>query len=1052
VKRFLATAIAHNRVVILALLTLLLAGTFAYLDMPREADPDVEIPYIYVRITHEGIAPEDAERLLIRPLEQELRAIEGIKEITASGYQGGAAVTIEFDAGVHTDVALQDVRAKVDAAKAKFPADTEEPAVQEVKISRFDPMLVLNLHGPVPERTLVAVARDLKDKIELLPGVLEVNTAGEREELVEIIVDPRAMESYGLSQQDIFNLVGRNNRLVAAGRLESDQGSFPVKVPGVFETPEDVLRLPIKVDGDRVVQFGDVAEARRTFKDPDSFARIDGQPAIGLEVVQRSGANVIDTVARVRQVVDAEQARWPAQIAATISRDKSVQIRDQVRELENNVLSAVLLVVIVIIGILGVRSALLVGVAIPGSFLTGLLVMSAFGLTLNMITLFSLIMAVGMLVDGAVIVTELADRKLAEGHPRAEAYAIAASRMSMPVISSTATTLAAFAPILFWPGIIGEFMRFLPITLITTLAGSLLMALVFVPALGGMFGRLGATSAEAIAQLAIAENGDLADLRGLTGRYVAFLRRALERPALVVLAVTLALVGIFLAYGRYGEGMAFFPDVDPDVANVEVRARGDLSILEKDALVRQVEQRVLGMPEVRFVYAKTGAGGRGAAPDLIGTIQLNFVDWRHRRPVADILAEVRQRTSGIAGIIVDVVKPAVGPRQGKPIRIELASRDPALLVDATDKVRSELAKIPGVINIEDDRPLPGIEWKLDVDRANAARFGADVTLVGNAVQLVTNGIKIGEYRPDDADDEIDIRVRYPYADRSLDGLDALRVQSAQGLVPIATFVKRTPVQRVGTISRTDLRRTMTIRADVAPGVLDSEVVKTLAGRLPGAGLDPRVSVEFKGGNRDQRESQGFLSKAFLIALAMIGVILVAQFNSIFQTLLILTAVVFSTGGVLLGHLITQQPFGLVMSGIGLIALAGIVVNNNIVLIDTYNLLRRTGMPATEAVLRTCAQRLRPVMLTTVTTILGLLPMVFGVNINLVDRDFSVGGPSAQWWMQLASSVAGGLAFATVLTLLFTPSLLMLQARTEAWWRARRARRDDFAETPAPERG
>lgn len=1035
-KRFIATAIRHNRVVLMALFTLLLAGVLTYRSMPKEAEPDIEIPYIYVHVSHEGIAPEDAERLLIRPLEQELRSIEGIKEITAAGFQGGASVTIEFDAGVSTGDALQDVREKVDAAKAVFPDDTEEPTVQEVKFARFDPMLVLNLSGPVPERTLVRLTRDLKDKIELLPGVLEVTLAGNREELVEVIVDPLAMESYGLAQEDLFRLVDRNNRLVAAGQLESARGSFAVKVPGVFETPQDVLDLPVKVDGERVVHFHDVATVRRTFKDPQSFARLDGHPAIALEVVQRAGANVIDTIATVKAVVDEERRTWPAGVDVTISRDKSIEIADSVRDLQNNVLSAVLLVTITIIGILGLRSALLVGVAIPGAFLIGILLLGSFGMTMNMMTLFALIMAVGMLVDGAIIVTELADRKMAEGLSRREAYAVAADRMLWPVLSSTATTLAAFAPLVFWPGIVGEFMKFLPITLIATLLGSLIMALIFVPALGGMFGRLGATSAAAMRNLAVAENGDLREIRGYTGLYLGFMDRSLERPLRNALAVLALLAGIFVAYALFGEGIEFFPDVDQDVAVVEIRARGDLSIEEKDALVRTVESRILGMQELEFVYAKTGAGGRGAAPDLIGTLQLNLVDWREREPLAQVLQKIRDRTADVAGIVVDVVEPAVGPQQGKPIRVELAAREPELLLSATERLRQALESIPGVINVEDDRPLPGIEWKLAVDRATAARFGADVALVGNTVQLVTNGIKIGEYRPDDADDEIDIRVRYPYDARSIERLDQLRMATPQGMVPISSFVTRSPVQKVGTIQRTDLRRTMTIQADVTAGVLDAQVVALLQQRLPDLGLDPRVDVTFKGGDRDQREAQGFLGQAFLIALAVIGVILVAQFNSIFQTLLILMAVVFSTGGVLLGHLLTAQPFGLIMSGIGVIALAGIVVNNNIVLIDTYNRLAATGMDVKEAVLRTCAQRLRPVLLTSITTILGLLPMVLGVNIDLVGREVTVGGPSAQWWTQLSAAVAGGLAFATVLTLIFTPSMLLLQARASKWLRAR----------------
>jgi len=331
-----------------------------------------------------------------------------------------------------------------------------------------------------------------------------------------------------------------------------------------------------------------------------------------------------------------------------------------------------------------------------------------------------------------------------------------------------------------------------------------------------------------------------------------------------------------------------------------------------------------------------------------------------------------------------------------------------------------------------------------VDRAEAARFGADILLVGNMIQLVTNGIKVGEYRPDDAEDEIDIRVRYPYDNRSLEQIDELRIPTENGLVPISNFVKRVPANKVSTIQRTDMRRTMKVEADVMEGYLDGDVVAEMAELLPFLDIDPGVSVLFRGGSEDQQEAQAFLGKAMLIAVAVMAIILVTQFNSLFQAFLILTAVVFSTGGVLLGHLIMDKPFGTVMSGVGVITLAGIVVNNNIVFIDTYNVLKKRGSNAYDAILRTCAVRLRPVLLTTVTTILGLMPMVFAVNIDLVNRDVSVGAPATQYWTQLSSSVAGGLAFATILTLLLTPSLLMIQANTSAWLARRRNRDSDHA--------
>jgi multidrug efflux pump len=1029
-------AMRRSRTVVLSLLVILISGVVAYLTIPKEAEPDIEIPIVYVSIEHDGISPEDAERLLVRPMEQELRSIEGVKEMIANAYEGGANVHVEFDAGIDTKRALQDVREKVDLAQAKLPGETEEPTVNEVKMSRFDPMLVLNLAGNVPERTLTNVAKDLEEKLEALPGVLEANLVGTREELMEVVVDPLAMESYGLDQAQIIQFVSRNNRLVAAGALHASEGRFPVKVPGVFESAADVLDMPIKAVGDQVVHFRDIAEVRRTYKDAESVARLNGKPALAIEVVQRSRANVIDTIDEVNAIIEEERQFWPAGMEIVASRDKSKDIHEMLTELQNNVLAAVLLVFIVIIGILGIRSALLVGVAIPGSFLLGILLIGSFGVTINMMVLFALIMAVGLLVDGAIVVTEMADRRLAEGDSRHDAYSRAAVRMAWPIIASTCTTLAAFVPLALWPGTSGEFMKYLPITLIAVLAASLFMALLFVPTLGAIFGRTGANTDEARRNLAAAETGNLDEVTGFTGKYIRFLRATLQRPWLGVAGVSALLVTVYAGFFIFGKGIEYFPDVEQPFGMVDIRARGDMSTAERDRLVREVEARVLGMPEIEFLYAKTGANDQGAE-DQIGTLTLNYVDWQERRRADDILAEIRERTSDLVGIRIETRKPDPGPPIGKPIRIEFSSRDYAQLDRAVDGVRAFLETQDDVVNIEDSRPLPGIEWQIKVDRAEAARFGADISLVGAMVQLVTNGIKIGEYRPDDSDDEIDIRVRYPEESRSLAQIDELRIPSEQGLVPINTFIDRVPAQKVGTIRRTDMARTLVIEADVAPGVLVDDVVRRLKLDVQQLGVDSRVSWAFRGSTEDQQEDMDFLGRAMLMALAIMAIILVTQFNSIYQALLILTAVLFSTGGVLLGHLLLAKPFGVIMSSVGVITLAGIVVNNNIVFIDTYNVLRSRGEPPFDAILRTCAVRLRPVLLTTVTTIVGLMPMVLGVNINLIDRDISIGAPSSQWWTQLASSVAGGLAFATLLTLLLTPSLLMIQANAVRRWSERR---------------
>ena len=1037
---FIDIAVDRTRTVLVTFLLIVIGGIVSYQNTPKEAEPDIAFPFVMVALHLEGVSPEDAERLLVRPMEQELRNLAGLKEIVASASEGRASINLEFQPEVDITTAIQDVRDRVDLAKAKIPADADEPRVSEIKFSRFDPMLVMTLGGPVPERTMYAVAVGLKDKIESVSGVLEVNLIGIREELMEITINPLAMESYGLSPADVLNFVDRNNRLVAAGALQSEKGRFAIKVPGVIESPEDVLNLPIKADQGRVVLFRDIATVRRTYKDPESYARLNGQRAVAIEVVQRSGSNILDTADEVKDIIAETAPVWPPGVKLTYSRDKSYYVRKNISSLVNNVSTAIVLVFIVLISILGIQNSLLVGIAIPGSFCAAFFFLAISGLTINMVVLFGAIMAVGMLVDGAIVVTELADRKMAEGLHRRIAYPAAAKRMALPIIASTATTLAAFLPLVFWPGIIGNFMVFLPLTLIYTLSASLLMALLFVPTIGTLIGKPGHFNEKIRHDLLAAESGDLNSIGGWTGKYVRAMRSTLKRPWLAFGCVTALLVLTYITYGKFGNGIEMWPEVEPNQGSIDIRALGDLSTTEKDQLVRMVEERVYGIAGVDNIYVRTGKSNTGAAPDQIGSIRLNFEDWRTRRPATEIVKEIEARTADIAGLRIEVRLPNEGPSTGKPIDIEASGQSLDALKDAVNKIRAEIEQYPGVINAEDTRPTPGIEWQLNVDRAEAAKFGADVTLVGSIIQLVTNGIKLGEYRPDDSDEEIDIRVRFPSDDRSLDRLGELRIPTQRGSVPISNFVTREPAEATRTIMRTDMRRTMLVQADLAPGAQISPVLERLQAELPNLDIDPGVSLRFKGGARDQEETIAFLIQSAGIAMGLMAIILITQFNSIFQALLILTAVIFSTGGVLLGLLVTGQAFSLVNCGIGALALAGIVVNNNIVLIDTYNKIHETGMEAREAIIRTCAQRLRPVMLTTVTTVLGLMPMALAFNVDLVNRDFYTGGPGTQWWQQMASAIAGGLVFATILTLLMTPSLLMIQANVSRRFRIRREKK------------
>jgi multidrug efflux pump len=1030
----LSAIFGRTRSVLLFLLLVLCFGAYAYLDIPKEADPDVAIPVMIVSMSHGGISPEDSERLLLRPMEKELQSIEGIKEMRGTAAEGKGTIVLEFDAGFDSAKALADVREKVDLARGKLPDGTDEPVVSEINVALF-PVLSVALSGRVDERTMLSVARDLQDRIETLPGVLEAEIAGDREEVLEITVDPLVLQTYDISLEQVFSLVQRNNQLVTAGAIDTGAGRMVLKVPGVIEDLRDVLDFPIKVHQGTVVTFKDVAQIRRTFKDPDGFARLGGDPAVVLEVSKRIGANLIGTIDGIKAIVAEEKAHWPPGIRADYLQDKSDDIREMLGDLQNNVLSAILLVVVVIVAALGVRSSILVGLAIPGSFLAGILLLYVMGYTINIVVLFSLILVVGMLVDGAIVVTELADRRMSEGATPHEAYLGASRRMFWPVATSTVTTLSVFLPLLFWPDVVGEFMKFLPITVLLTLTASLFMALIFIPVLGGLIGKPPVVSESQRRMIEAGETGDFDRLGGVTGLYIRTLRRFASRPGLTLAAAMVFLVTSYAAFGMFGKGVEFFPEVEPKFAQVQVRARGDLSVHEKDALVRLVEQRILGMGELKSVYGRTfgraAASGKSLAEDVVGVVQLELTPWEQRRPAKEILEEIRVRTSDIPGIVVETREQERGPSTGKPVQVQVSSRDESLLGPAVVEIRSAMNRLGGFVDIEDSRPLPGIEWRLAVDRQKAARYGADVALLGSAVQMITDGVKIAEYRPNDIDDEVDIRLRLPVDYRNKEELGRLRVPTENGMVPIMNFVSFEPAQKTGTISKSDGKPVLTVGADVGRDRLVDERVRALKAEVSRSESLKGVRVEFKGEDEDQQKAAVFLRNAFIVALGLMTLILVTQFNSIYQAGLVLSSVALSSAGVLLGLLAAGEPFGIVMSGIGLIALAGIVVNNNIVLIDTYNELRARGLEPVDAILRTGAQRLRPVFLTSVTTTLGLLPMMLAVNIDLIGRTVTVGAPSTQWWTQLANAIGGGLAFATALTLVLTPCMLLLGERVSA---------------------
>ncbi len=1027
-RRIVDIAIGHARLTLAILAFLLAAGALAYQAIPKESNPDVTIPIIYVQLSQRGISPEDAERLLVKPMETGLKSVTNVKEMRSAAFEGGGYVLLEFEAGFNEDVALQDVRAKVDDAKRDIPADADEPSVHEVNLSLF-PVVIVTLSGDLSERALGTIAQQAQDAVEQVPGVLSATLQGTRDEVVEIIAEPMLLKSYGVSLDQFVGAAAAGNSLVAAGALEGPQGRFAVKVPALIETPEDVLNIPVAASNAASVTLGDVATIKPTFRDATSVTRVNGRPAVAIEISKRAGANLVDTVDGVKAAIAAVQKQWPDSVKVEFLQDQSQFIIQMLDELQNSVITAVVLVAIIILFFLGGRASLFIGIAVPFSFLVGILGLSLAGLTVNIVVLFSLILAVGMLVDDAIIVSEFAERRMSEGMKPREAYAFAASRMSGPVIAATLTRIAAFSPLLFWPGIVGQFMGYLPLTLIATLSCSLVAALVFTPTLGALVGKPHEVHHDSARR---------------EGFYMKTVRWAVRHPGVTIMFALVMLVGVPVIYSQVGKGVEFFPNVEPDQGVVLVHARGNLSLAEKDRLVRAVEAKVLNMDELSSVYARSGAMSQGSGDvteDVIGQIQFEFIDWQKRRRASVIMNDIRKRTADIPGIKVEVTAPSGGPPTGKPIQIQLSSDYPEALREAAIKVGNELAKRPELRDLDNGLPIPGIDWRLEIDKAEAAKYGIGVGSVGAVVQLVTNGLKITSYRPQTSDKPVDIILRVPEDRRTLTQLDELRIQTPAGSVPIGNFIERVPARSTGIIHRVDAHRVITVTANVADETQTAAIQEAIKAQLAATDFKGLVTWTLKGSDQERQDASAFLGKAFGAAIFLIFAVLLAQFNKLTSVALVLFAIILSTIGVFIGVMVMGQAFGIVMGGIGIIALAGIVTNNNIVLIDTYDRLRREGVPVEEAILRTCRERARPVLLTAGAAVLGVLPIAFGININFVHREITIGAPSTQWWVQLSTAIVFGLSFATILTLVVTPAQLAFVAKLSAWWQRFRDRRN-----------
>jgi multidrug efflux pump len=1032
---FLSNAAVDNRTVVWVLIVIIIvAGSTAYLSLPREAAPDIPIPYVVVTTPYEGVSPEDVESSITLKLEKELAGVKGIKEISSISAEGNSTIIIEFFPDVRVEEALQYVRDRVDQVRGDLPADAEEPSVREISLADF-PIFLVSISGGVSEVQLKAIADELKDVIEELPGVLNCEVLGGLEREIRLEVDHDRFLTYGLTLAELLALVPREHVNLSAGSLETPRTKFNVRVPAEFRDPDEVEHLILAVIDGRPIYLSDIGVVRDTFKDRTSYSRLSGEPSITLSIQKRVGANIIPLAIGVEKVLEEARKQVPQGVAFDVTLDQSEDIRAIVRDLENNILSGLVLVVIVLLLFLGLRTSAIVAVAIPMSMLISFFVIQAMGMTLNMIVLFSLIMALGMLVDNAIVIVENIYRHIQLGYDRVEAAKLGTGEVAWPVITSTATTLAAFSPLLFWPDIMGEFMKFLPMTLIITLCSSLFVALVINPSVCSVF-----------AGGKIRQSDELSwFLRG----YRRLLRQAIDYRFVTLSLVFMVLVSVVMLYAKFGHGVVLFPEFDPRRASVEIRAPQGTSIDETDRITRLVESRLDEFSDhLQHYVANVGmAGGASFGPGgsgpHIGTLTLMFHDYDVRkRPSTEIIAELRDHLSDIAGAEIEIKEEEQGPPTGAAVTVRVMGKDFRILEQISEEARRAIQNVPGLVNLRSDYETSRPEIVFHTDRQRAMLLGVNTAMVANYLKTAIFGNRVATYRQ--FQDEYDITIRLPVEQRlDVDALLKLQIPNALGQpVPLSSLGEFTYAGGLGTVRHLNQRRVVTITGD-AEGRLSNEVLADVQRILDNLSLPVGYEIRYAGEKEEQDKAAAFLGRAFLFALLLIVMILVAQFNSLLVPFIIMTTVILSLIGVFTGLLVFPMPFSIIMTGVGVISLAGVVVNNAIVFLYYTRQLEGRGRSLTEAAVEAGTIRLRPVLLSAVTTILGLVPMASGVSYDFHTFEWALRSESSQWWASMAIAVIFGLGFATLLTLIVVPTLYVTLSRF-----LRRGRRLIGSEAPA----
>ncbi len=1020
-------AVRKSTTVLVLIVFLLIAGLQSYFSLPREAAPDVKIPYMIVTTVYPGVAPEDIETLITRQIEQELKTLKDVKEITSSSSESFSVIAIEFDPDVDLDFALQKVKDKVDTAKSDLPDDVEDPVVTEIDFENM-PILNVILTADYDLVKLKQVAEDLQEEFESVPGVLEAEISGGLEREVQIDVDPNRLKDYNLGFFDVSGAVMEEHVTIPSGTMDIGDFSYSVRVPGEIRDPYGFRDLVVTANTNGAVYIKDIADVTYGFEDQTTISRLDGKESITLGIKKRAGENIIYIADRIKEIVEESKDIIPNGTYVTYGSDTSKFIRIMVEDLENNIISGFVLVMVSIFLFLGLTNSFFVATCIPLSMLITFLVLSIMGITLNFIVLFSLILALGMLVDNAIVIVENIYRHRNMGKSAMKGTITATNEVAMAVTASTLTTVCAFAPLAFWPGIMGEFMSYLPITVIITLLSSLFVALVINPVLCYRFMKIKPglenrfTSGKGFAGAALKW-------------YEKALTWAVKKPKTTLFIAFITLVLTFFFYGFLGHGVELFPETDPDSVFINIKGPVGMRLEATDEIAGQLEETVKTFPDIKNITTAVGvstsstglSGGFDTSNE--GRIYMDFVDFEDRsQPSLKTFRESVDKIKYITGADVELDKEDEGPPVGAPVEIQVSGEDFLLLGDIARDIRDTIKDVPGLVDLKDNFESSKPEIVFRVDREKAKILNVSTYDIASAVRTAINGFDAGDFR--DGDDEYQITVRFAESDRNaLPDLNKIYVFKEGREIPLSSLGSFSTAAGFGTINRVDLDRVVTISGN-NHGRLSNDVLTDVMARLEDYTLPPGYSIRYSGENEDSEEAAAFLSKALTIAIFLIMMVLISQFDSISLPLIIISSVILSLIGVFWGLIVANLPFGIIMTGVGVISLAGVVVNNAIVLLDYTIKLREMGKEKMEAIVEAGKTRFRPVILTAITTILGLVPLATGWSFNIHTMRFTAGGSSSQWWAPMAIAVIAGLAVATVLTLVVVPAMYMILGRKE----------------------